>query len=272
MQPIDLNYTDSNTTNEKITDHKITIYQLVVRLYGNQNSSRITQGTIEQNGCGKFNDINEKALGSIKDLGISHILFTGAIEHASMADYSKFGITTDDGDVVKGRAGNPFAIKDYYDVDPDLAIDIPNRMAEYENLILRTHTTGLKVLMDFAPNHVARKYKSDAKPAGVKDLGESDNKHLAFSASNNFYYLPGKKYIVPKGYNPLNSEKAPGEDNSFDEYPAKASGNNVFSESPVESDWFETTKLNYGIDYQSNCFKHFDPKPDTWLKMKDILL
>ena len=263
---------DSNTTAEVPQDHKLVIYQLMTRLFGNKVALNKPYGTIGENGCGKFNDINDKALDEIKKLGVSHVWYTGVIEHATMTDYTTQGIPADDADVVKGRAGSPYAIKDYYDVDPDLAVVVKNRMSEYEALIKRTHDHGLKVLMDFIPNHVARSYKSDAKPLGVIDLGATDDKTKAFAPNNNFYYLPGKSFVVPAGYNPLGALKGPREDGKFFEVPAKATGNDVFSEAPKVDDWFETVKLNYGIDYQNGRTAHFETVPDTWKKMRDILV
>ena len=263
---------DSNTTAEVPQDHKLVIYQLMTRLFGNKVALNKPYGTIGENGCGKFNDINDKALDEIKKLGVSHVWYTGVIEHATMTDYTTQGIPADDADVVKGRAGSPYAIKDYYDVAPDLAVVVKNRMSEYEALIKRTHDHGLKVLMDFIPNHVARSYKSDAKPLGVIDLGATDDKTKAFAPNNNFYYLPGKSFVVPAGYNPLGALKGPREDGKFFEIPAKATGNDVFSEAPKINDWFETVKLNYGIDYQNGRTAHFETVPDTWKKMRDILV
>ena len=263
---------DPNTTAEIPQDHKLVIYQLMTRLFGNKVALNKPYGTIGENGCGKFNDISDKALDEIKKLGVSHVWYTGVIEHATMTDYTAQGIPPDDADVVKGRAGSPYAIKDYYDVAPDLAVVVKNRMSEYEALIKRTHDHGLKVLMDFIPNHVARSYKSDAKPLGVIDLGATDDKTKAFAPNNNFYYLPGKSFVVPAGYNPLGALKGPREDSKFFEIPAKATGNDVFSEAPSINDWFETTKLNYGVDYQNGRTAHFENVPDTWKKMRDILL
>src|SRR6476661_518534 len=263
---------DPNTTAEVPKDNKLVIYQLMTRLFGNKVALNKPYGTIAENGCGKFNDINDKALDEIKALGVSHVWYTGVIEHATMTDYTAAGIPPDDADVVKGRAGSPYAIKDYYDVDPDLAVVVKNRMAEYEALIKRTHDKGLKVLMDFIPNHVARSYKSDTKPVGVVDLGAKDDKTKAFAPNNNFYYLPGKSFVVPAGYNPLGAPKGPREDGKYTETPAKATGNDVFSEAPKIDDWFETVKLNYGVDYQNGRATHFSPVPDTWVKMKDILV
>ena len=201
--------TDPNTTAETPQDNKLVIYQLLPRLFGNKVALNKPYGTIAENGCGKFNDINDRALEEIKRLGVSHVWYTGVIEHATMTSYPAAGLPADDADVVKGRAGSPYAIKDYYDVDPDLAVNVKNRLAEYEALVKRTHAHGLKVLMDFIPNHVARSYKSDAKPAGVVDLGASDDPSLTFAPNNNFYYMPGQHFVVPAGYNPLGAGQGP---------------------------------------------------------------
>jgi glycosidase len=254
------------------TGDKLIIYQMLPRLFGNAKTVNKFNGSIEENGSGKFNDITDKALQEIKVMGITHVWFTGVIEHATMTDYSAFGIKADDPDIVKGRAGSPYAIKDYYDVDPDLAVDVKNRMAEYEALVKRTQANGLKVLMDFVPNHVARTYGSDVKPAGVRDFGQDDDTTQAFSAKNDFYYIPNQHFTVPSGYNPGGDElKNALKDGKFDEHPAKATGNDVFSASPSINDWFETMKLNYGVDYQNNHTPHFDPIPPLWNKMYGIL-
>jgi glycosidase len=245
--------------------HKIIIYQLLVRLFGNQHSDNIFYGSIEENGCGKFNDITDTALDELKRMGITHIWYTGVIEHATVTDYSAYGIIPDNPFVVKGRAGSPYAIKDYYDVDPDLASLPDRRMQEFESLVARTHNAGLKLIIDFVPNHVARTYKSDVKPEGIKDLGEDDMTSVFFDRNNNFYYIQNEAFKVPAEYNPVINR------GDFVEYPAKASGNNVFTASPSVNDWFETVKLNYGIDYRSGT-THFSPVPDTWTKMLDILL
>ncbi|MFI5162788.1 MAG: alpha-amylase family glycosyl hydrolase [Sphingobacteriales bacterium] len=253
-------------------DDKLIIYQLLPRLFGNANSRNKYYGSIEENGCGKFNDISDKALSEIKAMGFTHLWYTGVIEHATMTDYSAHGIKLDDPDVVKGRAGSPYAVKDYYDVDPDLAVDVKNRMAEYEALIQRTHANGLKVIMDFIPNHVARTYNSDAKPNSVRDFGADDDKTEAFDPKNDFYYTPGQGFVVPKGYNAGGDDFwSPLKDGYFDEKPAKATGNDKFTSAPSINDWFETIKLNYGVDYLDNCKKYFDPIPPLWNKMYDIL-
>lgn len=253
--------------------NKIIIYQTITRLFGNQLTNNKPYGTIEENGVGKFNDITNKALDSLKTLGITHVWYTGVIEHALLTDYTQYGIPLDDADVVKGRAGSPYSIKDYYDVNPDLAVDVNSRMTEFEAMIKRTHDRGLKAIIDFVPNHVARRYKSDAKPDGVVDLGEQDNTAVRFSPKNNFYYLPGEDFVAPQHYNALGADNTfPTKDRKFEEHPAKVTGNDKFTASPSVDDWFESAKLNYGVDIENEKKTYFDPIPDTWIKMRDILL
>ena len=240
-------------------NNKIIIYQVFTRLYGNRNTTRKEWGTIEDNGSGKFDDFNESTLKHIKDMGISHVWFTGVIRHATQTDYSAYGIPKQHPAVVKGKAGSPYAICDYYDVDPDLATNVDKRMKEFEALIRRTHKAGLKVIIDFVPNHVARQYESIAKPKGVIDLGADDNTNDGFNPQNNFYYCPGCK-LEP--YFDIQD---------YVEEPAKSTGNDHFDNHPGINDWYETVKLNYGKDYWTG-FGHFDPVPDTWKKMTDILL
>jgi glycosidase len=227
--------TDVNNENllkEEVQDHKLVVYQMFTRLFGNTKTTNKVYGTKEENGVGTFKDITPKALEELKKLGVTHVWYTGVIEHATMTDYTRFNIPLDDADVIKGRAGSPYAIKDYYDVNPDLATDVPNRMKEFEELIQRTHAAGLKVIIDFVPNHVARSYHSDAKPAGVKDLGENDDTSKSFVASNNFYYLPGTSFVVPQDYKPLGNLPHPTKDGKFNETPAKVTGNDQFTNAP----------------------------------------
>ena len=238
------------------------IYQLFPRLFTNTCTNRIPNGSIEQNGVGKMNDINNKVLKSIKELGITHVWFTGVIEHATKTDYSTYGINPDNPHVVKGNAGSPYAIKDYYDIDPDIAVDVPNRMHEFEALVKRTHDCGMKVIIDFVPNHVARQYHSDAKPAGIEDFGVNDNPNMMFTPNNNFYYIT-RQVFHPQ------FDLGSGKDAYF-EFPAKATGNDCFTAFPSQNDWYETIKLNYGVDY-GNGSRHFEPIPDTWFKMVNIL-
>jgi len=252
---------------------KIVIYQMMTRLFGNQKTVNKPYGTLEENGVGKFNDVNEAALKGIKELGVTHIWYTGILEHATLTDYSKFGIPNDDADVVKGRAGSPYAIKDYYDVNPDLAVDVKNRVHEFEELIERSHKNNIKVIIDFVPNHVARAYHSDARPEGEKDIGEEDDTSVGFKQSNNFYYLPGQTFQPPKNPAYLTLQNSlTSWDGKFMESPAKASGNDQFTSTPSANDWYETVKLNYGVDIQGGRKNYFDPIPNTWIKMKDILV
>ena len=245
---------------------KVIIYQVFTRLYGNRNTTRQENGSIEENGCGKMADFSSEVLKDIAQMGVSHIWYTGIIRHATTTDYTAYGIPRQHSAVVKGRAGSPYAITDYYDVDPDLAVNVKERMQEFEQLVVRTHEAGLKMVIDFVPNHVARQYHSICKPQGVKDLGEDDNPNCGFDpVHNNFYYCPGQR-LVP--YFDLYH----GEEEPYIEEPAKATGNDHFDNTPNKNDWYETVKLNYGVDYYAGGIGHFEPIPDTWKKMTDILL
>ena len=239
---------------------KIILYQIFTRLFGNDNTECVPNGSIEQNGCGKLANFTPEALEAIKKLGTTHVWYTGVIEHATQTDYSAQGIRPDHKATVKGKAGSPYAIKDYYDIDPDLATNIPNRMKEFTQLVKRTHDAGLKMIIDFVPNHVARCYHSDAKPKNVVDLGEKDDTSLFFSPKNNFYYLPGT----------ILGGEVDWQD--YTESPARATGNNRFDAYPSRNDWYETVKLNYGVNYLEGERTDFYPFPSTWLKMRDILL
>ena len=244
---------------------KIIVYQIFTRLFGNRNTTRQEHGSIAENGCGKLNDFTPAVLKQIRKLGVSHVWYTGVIRHATQTDYSRYGIPRNHPAIVKGKAGSPYAITDYYDIDPDLAVDVAQRMQEFEALIERTHKAGMKVIIDFVPNHVARQYKSVCKPRGVKDLGETDNAMMGFDPQNNFYYCPGQRFMP---YFDLYG----GEPEPYLEEPAKATGNDHFDNAPGQNDWYETVKLNYGVDYYAGRVGHFDPMPDTWKKMTDILL
>lgn len=245
---------------------KIIIYQVFTRLFGNRSFVRKENGTLVENGCGKMSFFDTATLRRIKKLGVTHIWYTGIIRHATKTDYSAYDIPRQHPAVVKGNAGSPYAITDYYDVDPDLADDVGNRMIEFENLVARTHKIGLKVIIDFVPNHVARQYKSIKKPDGVKDLGETDDTGMGFSPQNNFYYCVNMPF---EPYFDLNDEAG----TPYSEFPAKATGNDHFDNHPGVNDWYETVKLNYGVDYCDaggrSC--HFQPIPDTWMKMEGIL-
>lgn len=243
------------------------IYQVLTRLFGNRKEECRKNGTIEENGCGKMSDFNTDTLKRIRSLGVTHVWYTGVIRHATTTDYTQFGIPRQHPAVVKGKAGSPYAIADYYDIDPDIADSVDDRMAEFGALVERTHNAGMKVVIDFVPNHVARQYHSICKPEGVRDLGEDDNNDMHFSTSNNFYYCWGQPFAPCFGLADDNGRR-------YSESPSRATGNDCFSNTPNKNDWYETVKLNYGIDYcdAGGRSEHFNPIPDTWSKMTDILL
>lgn len=273
---------------------KINVYQVFTRLFGNKNTTNKPWGTIEENGVGKFSDFDSTALAEIKKMGITHMWYTGVPHHDVIRDYTAFGIANDDPDVVKGRAGSPYAVKDYYNVNPDLADDPSRRLEEFEELIARTHANGLKVIIDIVPNHVARNYQSVTNPDQVESFGESDDTSVVYARDNNFYYIPGEDFQVPdflNGYLPLGGEPNPLSDNKFKESPAKWTGNGSRLAKPGFYDWYETVKINYGVRPDgSKDFEVLPPEyagksiqehaafwadksvPDSWIKFRDIAL
>jgi len=285
--------TEQTMTKSELKKKEV-VYQVFTRLFGNTNATNKPWGTLEENGVGKFNDFTDKALTEIKELGVTYIWYTGVPHHDVITDYTEFGISNDDPDVLKGRAGSPYAVKDYYNVNPDLAENPANRLQEFESLIARTHKTGLKVLIDIVPNHVARNYEGLTNPEGVSDFGAEDDKTLTYHVDNNFYYNPGKAFKVPEwkeGYQPLGGEKHPLADGNFDENPAKWTGNGSRLSQPDMNDWYETVKINYGVDPDGkhdfdelpDSFKKEDYKahfefwkdktvPNSWIKFKEIAL
>ena len=245
---------------------KPVIYQIFTRLFGNRQAHPVVNGDIHENGCGKMDDLDEATIARIKQMGVTHIWLTGIIRHATTTDYTSAGIPRQTPMVVKGKAGSPYAITDYYDVDPDLAVDVERRMDKFGALVGRIHQAGLKVVIDFVPNHVAREYRSVCKPDTVRDLGQDDDTFLHFSTRNNFYYCWGHDLDV--------SQLPVVEGPAYHEQPARATGNDQFGWCPNANDWYETVKLNYGIDYcdAGGRTEHFCPIPETWGKMTDILL
>lgn len=281
-----------NTDKKELsTPNKKVVYQVFTRLFGNTNTTNKPWGTIEENGVGKFNDFTDKALSEIKDLGVTHIWYTGVPHHALVRDYTAYGISNDDPDVVKGRAGSPYAVKDYYNVNPDLAVNPANRLQEFEALIARTHKAGMDVIIDIVPNHIARKYEGKTNPKGVKDFGADDDVTVEYKRDNNFYYIPNTAFQVPDAPKPLNGENHPLADGKFDEFPAKWTGNGSRLAKPDKNDWYETVKVNYGIrpdgskdfpelpagfdkkDYKEHFAFWADKEvPNSWKKFKDIAL
>ncbi|WP_255434103.1 alpha-amylase family protein [Carboxylicivirga sp. M1479] len=275
-------------------EKKAVVYQVFTRLFGNTNTNNQPWGTIEQNGVGKFNDFNDKALNELKELGVTHMWYTGVPHHAVINDYTAFGISNDDPDVVKGRAGSPYAVKDYYNVNPDLALDPAKRLEEFLALVERTHKHGMKVLIDIVPNHVARHYEGKNNPEGVSDFGANDDTSVEYAINNNFYYIPKQSFKVPNAennYHPLGGEEHPLANGTFDENPAKWTGNGSRLAQPHFHDWYETVKINYGVrpdgtkdfpslpegydqmDYKAH-YKFWKDKtlPDSWIKFRDIVI
>lgn len=235
---------------------KTTIYQLFVRHFGNLKTSGREGGDIEENGCGKFADITDSALLEIKNLGFTHVWLTGILEHASGTAYPDR--PADDAKVLKGIAGSPYAVRDYFDVSPDLAVNVEKRIDEFEELIKRCHKARLLVLIDFIPNHVARSYASDVRPH--ESFGKDDNVKAFCNLDNSFYYLQGDQPLeLPGGI--YNAETHP-----------RVTGNNAANHRPTKDDWYETVKLNYGYDF-TNREKLFsgDQIPKTWSLMDSIL-
>ena len=276
---------------ENTAEKKIVVYQVFTRLFGNKNTTNKPWGTIEENGVGKFNDFTDKALHEIKDLGVTYIWYTGVPHHALVRDYKAYGISDDDPEVVKGRAGSPYAVKDYYNVNPDLVVNPAKRLQEFEALIDRTHKAGLKLIIDIVPNHIARKYEGKSNPEGVKDFGADDDVNVEYKRDNNFYYIPKAHFEIPDGDIPLNGEKNPLVDGVFDENPAKWTGNGSRKVKPDQNDWYETVKVNYGVrpdgskdfpelpagfdqkDYKEHfAFWQDKDVPDSWKKFKSIAL
>jgi len=280
------------TADDSPQNGKVVIYQVFTRLFGNRQTANIPWGTREQNGVGKFEDFNDKALEGIKQLGVTHIWYTGVPHHALVADYSAYGISEDDPDVIKGRAGSPYAVKDYYNVNPDLARDPAKRLDEFKALVARSHKHGLKVMIDIVPNHVARAYRSSGAPAGVQDFGADDDTSVEYARNNDFYYVPRQPFRVPawpSDYVVLNGETRPQIDGKFSENPAKWTGNGSRAAQPKFDDWYETVKINYGVkpdgstdfprlpaDYAGKDWRaHYalwpgKDVPASWKKFRDI--
>ena len=276
---------------ENTVSGKKVVYHVFTRLFGNKNTTNKPWGTLEENGVGKFDDFTELALKEIKDLGVTHIWFTGVPHHALVRDYTAIGIANDCYEVVKGRAGSPYAVKDYYNVNPDMAVEPKNRLQEFENLIVRTHEAGMKVIIDIVPNHIARKYEGKTNPEGIRDFGADDDTSVEYQRDNNFYYIPNVAFELPDGVQPLNGESNPLAVGNFEEFPAKWTGNGSRMAKPDNNDWYETVKVNYGIrpngtkdfaalpwDFDTKSAQdHFDfwstqDVPDSWKKFRDIAL
>lgn len=267
---------------------KLRIYQMFPRLFGNTNETRKPNGTLAENGVGKFKDINAVALKSLNELGFTHIWLTGVLQQATATDYSSIGQPPDDPDLLKGLAGSPYAIKDYFDVSPDYAEKPEKRIDEFKALLKRVRDNGMRTLIDFVPNHVARSYASDVKPEldfGAKGRdGAGDDTSKFFDPENNFFYLkagaggPPLKLPTVKdgeaisptckaigGMTAVSSDSDKGRDGArpsmcdglFDpeKEHGKVTGNNKATWTPDLGDWYETVKLNYGYDFTDTAKK-----------------
>lgn len=223
---------------------------MLPRLWGNDVEKTTKDGTLLQNGSGRFSDIDEKTLEYLSWLGCSHVWYTGIIRHSTQC--ADAGCTASHPQFVKGKAGSPYAICDYYDVNPYLADNPEDRMTEFEELLKRTHASGLKVIIDFVPNHVARDYGKSGMSGEHPVLGAEDDKNVHWKAENDFFYYPGEKLALPT--------ECPDGMEPYMEFPAMATGNNCYSPYPGINDWYETVKINY-------C----DTYTPTWEKMYDII-
>lgn len=271
----------SVTTESRVRGPRPRIYQLLPRLFGNTNETRKLNGTLAENGCGKFADIDETALRAIAAMSFTHVWLTGVLRQATATDYSAAGLPADDPDLLKGLAGSPYAVKDAFDVCPDYARDPADRREEFRALLERIHAQNLRAIIDFVPNHVARSYESTVAPE--HSFGAHDDASKFFDPRNNFFHLHGQPLQLPtwKDGVPVSPTcKVLGTcDGRFDgeRDHARVTGNNVASPTPALHDWYETVKLNYGFDFTSNtrAFPHAAapdlPVPDTWQKMDRVL-
>lgn len=223
---------------------------MLPRLWGNSNTDLKHEGSLPENGTGRFSDIDTDTLDYLKWLGCSHVWYTGILRHSTKEDSQ--GCIPSHPQFVKGKAGSPYAICDYYDVNPYLADDPQNRMAEFEDLIERTHKAGLKLIIDYVPNHVSRDYGKVNPAPGHLVLGAEDDRNVHWRPENDFYYYVGEKLTLPT---PVPEGMEP-----YHEMPAMATGNNCYSPNPGINDWYETVKINYG-----------DDRTATWDKMYDII-
>ncbi len=250
---------------------RMRIYQLFPRLFGNVNETRKPNGTLAENGVGKFVDINDAACAAVAAMGFTHVWLTGVLKQATGTDYSEIGEPADDPALLKGRAGSPYAIKDCFDLCPDYAVRPADRLAEFHTLLARLHSAGLRVLIDFVPNHVARSHRSSVMPD--LSFGARDDRALFFHPNNNFFWLQrhspggGPPVRLPTHGAPFLEEREHG----------RVTGNNAATWQPSMHDWYETVKLNYGFDFTTGerAYPHGDqvarPIPDTWLKMDRVL-
>ncbi len=240
------------------------LYSTLVRLWGNEtpHDKLVPSGSLAQNGTGTLEAFDDAALEYLVSLGVTHLWPIGIIRHATQTPLHSWADCPDQNpDIVKGQAGSPYAITDYYDIHPTIVRNPKKRRETFRSFVARCHRHGVKVVIDFVPNHVSRQYDGTHTPEGVASLGAKDDTSKAFDSGNNFYYLPGEELQLPNG------------SSSYREYPARVTGNDCWSAAPSANDWYETVKLNYGVEYRPDGSRvaHFDPIPTTWYQMRDIL-
>jgi len=275
-------------TTPGVREERIRIYQLLPRLFGNTNETRQPHGSLAVNGVGKFVDLHARALASFRVMGCTHLWLTGVLRHATATDYRAHGLPADDPDLLKGLAGSPFAITDYYDVCPDLAVTPARRLEEFRALLGRMRAARLGAILDFVPNHVARSYHSVVRPE--TDFGLHDDRSQFFDPRNHFFWLqrdaPGGgpplrlPTVAPDGrwLSPTCRALQSGDGRFSGELEAgRATGNNAATWAPGPDDWYETAKLNFGFDFTTGtrAYPHAAqpdlPVPDIWWKMDAIL-
>lgn len=240
------------------------LYSTLVRLWGNEtpHDKLVPSGSLAQNGTGTLEAFDDATLEYLVSLGVTHLWPIGIIRHATRTPLHSWADCPDQNpDIVKGQAGSPYAITDYYDIHPTIVRNPKKRRETFRSFVARCHRHGVKVVIDFVPNHVSRQYDGTHTPEGVASLGAKDDTSKAFDSGNNFYYLPGEELQLPHG------------SSSYREYPARVTGNDCWSAAPSANDWYETVKLNYGVEYRPDGLRvaHFDPIPATWCQMRDIL-
>jgi glycosidase len=231
-------------------DGAAVIYQLPIRTWGAHS-----QGLA---GRGKVTDISDEILKKLALFGIDYLWLTGVMEAAS-SDVL-------DEDIIKGDAGSYYAIYDSWDVSPQIGT-----MNEFEDLVKRAHSHGLRILIDLVPNHTARDHRTDVLCKSKMDFGDQDRQDTFFDVNNNYYYVLNTVFTPPGmfGKGDRRYDRDIFRDGVQYESPAKVTGNDVISSHPSISDWFETVKLNYGYNLLGSR-GYFDPIPRTWTQISDI--
>jgi hypothetical protein len=160
----------------------LVIYQLMVRTFGNTNETRKTTERSPKTAAEPSTTSSPPRSRRSNPWASPMLWLTGVLEQASGTAYPTR--PADPPDILKGIAGSPYAIRDYFDVCPDYAQDPDKRLDEFKALLDRCRAHGFKVIIDFVPNHVARSYASDVRPE--LSFGEGDDRSVFFSATTIF--------------------------------------------------------------------------------------